>query len=60
MSKDKSQVAGWVNAYAEIAKAHTALQMKHFRLQAKFDKQEQLLHNAYAEISELTYDKDNI
>ena len=60
MSKDKSQPVGWANAYVGLAKEHAALQMKHFRLQAKFDKQEQLLHNAYAEISELIENYDQL
>tara|TARA_R110000772_G_scaffold16184_11_gene46265 strand:+ start:4124 stop:4309 length:186 start_codon:yes stop_codon:yes gene_type:complete len=61
MSKmNDAEVKGFQISYAELAKEYAALQVKHFRLQAKFDKQEQLLYNAYAEISELTYDKDNI
>ena len=49
---------GWANAYVDLAKEHATLQLKYTRLKDNFANQEQLLHNAYAEISILTYDND--
>jgi len=52
---DKS---GWTDAYVDLAREHAALQIKYTKLKDKFANQEQLLHNAYADLGIVIYDND--